>query len=108
MLVVFGEFGHYPKISISLSHALSLSDRMHKKKAWLLWLLRREFGHHMSNIMSIYFPLFEIYLMGSHVFMFEMYFMYVNCFERKDNFPMMYEGDGLNFVEETTHMSIII
>lgn len=62
----------------------------------------------MSNIISIYSPLFEIYFMGSPVFMLEMYFMYVQCFWRKDNFPMMYEGAGLYYVDEASPMSIII
>ena len=103
-----GEFGHYPKISISLSHALSPNDRMHKKKVWILWLLRREFGHHMSNLMSMHLPLLEICLMCSHAFLFEMYLMYVLWFGRKDNSDMMYKGACLYYVYETSHMFIII
>ena len=52
--LLLGEYGYYPKFHIFLSHALGLNGRMHKKKAWFLWLTRREFGHPMLNLMSMY------------------------------------------------------
>lgn len=62
----------------------------------------------MSNLMSMDLPSFEICLRSSHVFMFEIYFMYVPCFGKDDNFPKVYDGAGLYFFDETNHMSINI
>ena len=40
---LLGEFGYYPKASISLIHALKNTHVMNKE-AWLRWLLLGEYG----------------------------------------------------------------
>ena len=48
----------------------------------------------MSNLISMYLPLFEVCLMYSH--------------GRKNNSHMMYKGVGLYYVDEASHMSILV
>ena len=93
-----------------VTHALHMT-RMQKEKAWLIWLLMREFGHHMIYLMSLYLLLFEICLMYLYEFLFGMYlmFMYVLGVGRKYNSHMMWhKGACFYYVDETSHMSITI
>lgn len=56
--LLLGEYGYYPMDHISLTDALHINGIMQHKKAWLLGLLLRELGHHMTSPMSMCFVLF--------------------------------------------------
>ena len=60
---------------------------MHKKKAWLPWLTRRDYGHLMMNSMSIHLLMSMMYV---HVFLFRMniIIMYVPWLGEKCNLLM--------------------
>lgn len=84
---LLGEFGYHPRFFNFLSHALYFKKRMHKKKACLFWLMRREDGHSMMNSISIHLLVSMMYV---HVFLFRMniVIMYVLWVGRRCNLLM--------------------
>ena len=56
-------------------------------------VVRRRFGHHKLNLVSMYSPIVEVFLICPHAFLLEVYFMHELWLgERDDSHMMWYKG----------------